>query len=128
MFIPSLCCLCYTAGVKVLSSLPLQMLMYFNIYYSPMWAIAGVLGLILKVWSKEGAKIRVQLMECAQCVHEKIDVAHSYEHVLTQSMDVCPSTSTTLPTWDALPLTARSIKAVAPSLHACYASYISAGV
>ena len=41
------------------------MLMYFNIYYSPMWALAVVLGLILKVCSKHTANIEVQLIACA---------------------------------------------------------------
>ena len=77
MFTSLICCRCYTAGVKVLSSLPLQMLMYFNIYYSPMWALAVVLGLILKVCSKHTANIEVQLIACA-CASEDRPI-----HVLT---------------------------------------------
>ena len=53
------------------------MLMYFNIYYSPMWALAVVLGLILKVCSKHTANIEVQLIACA-CASEDRPI-----HVLT---------------------------------------------
>ena len=31
------------------SNLPLQILLYFNAFYAPLWAISVVLGLVLKV-------------------------------------------------------------------------------
>lgn len=68
-------CLHYATGVKVLSSLPLQMLMCFNIYYSPMWALAVVLGLILKVWSKEDTTVGVaELIACDLCVGGQVSL------------------------------------------------------
>ena len=39
----------YGTGAEVVTFLPLQIVLYFNVYYSPLWAVASVLTLISKV-------------------------------------------------------------------------------
>ena len=43
-------CYMYCTGAEVVTFLPLQVVLYFNVYYSPLWAVASVLTLISKVY------------------------------------------------------------------------------
>ena len=40
---------CIWLGAEVVTFLPLQVALYFNVYYSPLWAIASILTLVNKV-------------------------------------------------------------------------------
>lgn len=50
-----------STGIEIISSLPLQMSLYFNVYFFPFWWLSTVVMLHLKV-SREGksrfAKVR----------------------------------------------------------------------
>ena len=72
-------------GINVLSNLPLQMMLYFNAYYSPLWVIAIILGLVLKVCPQT---LHFRACRCSN-VSPLMALVHKCVHIIWEGIQTC---------------------------------------